>query len=58
MEAVDRGGGLENDGAGGLVSSFRRFSLRLERAACLRSSAGLASESGGFVFEEKEAPLR
>jgi len=58
VEARDRGIGLENDGTVGLASSFRRFSLRLERAACLRSSAGLVSESGGFVFGDKDAPLR
>jgi len=58
VEAIDRDKGLESDATDGLASSFRRFSLRLERAACLRSSAGFVLESGGFVLEDTEALLR
>jgi hypothetical protein len=46
VEAKDRDKGLESDA---VASSFRRLSLRLERAACLRSSAGSVEESCGIV---------
>ncbi len=48
MEAKDRDNGLESDT---VASSFRRLCLRLERAACLRSSAGSVEESGDIVVD-------
>ena len=51
MEANGRDKGLE---CGAVALSFRRLSLRLERAARLRSSAGSVEESGGIVVEGPE----
>jgi hypothetical protein len=44
--AIGRDKGLES---GALASSFRRLSLRVERAACLRN-LGSVEESGGIVM--------
>ena len=51
MEAKGRDKGLES---GAVALSFRRLSLRLERAARLRSSAGSVEESGGIVVEKPD----
>ena len=55
MEAKGRDEGL---GSGAVALSFRRLSLRLERAARLRSSAGSVEESGGIVAEGPDEWLR
>ena len=51
MEAKCRDKGLES---GAVASSFRRLSLRLERAARLRSSAGSVEEFDDIVVETEE----
>jgi hypothetical protein len=55
VDAIGRDKGLES---GALASSFRRLSLRVERAACLRSSAGSVEDSGGIVVECPDVWLR
>lgn len=55
MGAKGRDKGLES---GGVASRFRRLSLRLERAARLRSSAASVDESGGIVVEGPDEWLR